>query len=289
VAQSNDDELALPDSWQQGDIIDLDGLPFVYLADLRNPVLPESKEFLGNETASDGENPYAAISIDVNKFVVISQTCDLIRNFSDIPTTLVAVVERVDKEELFACKKGISPRYLFLPTLEQDSQVANLDRIMTIEKAALLRIDVSKKMSAFSGEVEAQTLSESIARKFGRFAFPNEFNDAVSKFRSFINDKHNKDSTNGKTLQSIREIRVASSLGWANPKSELEFLFLFEDENLITKECKKFVSDLMQKFLINKAFPKIPAFRCTTYEDVTADAYRKSQVLDLNYLSNSKN
>lgn len=288
MAQSNDYEIALPDSWQQGDIIDLDGLPFIYLADLRNPILPESKEFLDSETVSVSQNPFAAISVDVKKFVVISQTCDLIRNFSTIPTALLAVVEKIDQSELLASKKGISLRYLFLPVLEQESQVANLDRMMTIEKTALLAVEPSKKITAFRNDDEARFLCESIARKFKRFAFPDEFTDAVSKFRSFINDKHNKDSSNGKMLQAVSEIRIASSLGWASPKSELVFLFMFEDEKLITKECKKTVDDLMKKFTTNKAFPNVPAFRCTTYEDLTAEAYRRSQVLDLNYLSKSK-
>lgn len=288
MAQSNDDDLALPDSWQQGDIIDLDGLPFVYLADLRKPILPESKEFIGNETVGDGENPYAAISVDVKKFVVISQTCDLIRDFSTIPTALLSVVEKVNEKELLASKKGISLRYLFLPALERELQVANLDRMMTIEKTALLRVEPSKKIAAFTSEDEAQVLSESIARKFKRFAFPDDFTNAVSKFRSFINEKHDKGSANGKMLQAVREIRITNSKGWADPESELKFLFMFENETQITEECKKSVDDLMNKFSPNKSFPQVPIFECKTYLDMSADAYRRSQVLDLSYLSNSK-
>ena len=147
MEQSNDQHASanrLPSDWQQGDIISVDGLPFVYLADFRNPLMPQSKEFFsgGEQTATD--NPYATVAIDVDKFLVISQTCDLIRDFDDAPTVQLATVEKVSAETIAGVKKRTTVRYLFLPGLESKLLVANLGQIFTVEKAVLLAVDPKK-------------------------------------------------------------------------------------------------------------------------------------------------
>lgn len=286
MAQNNDPAIKLPDDWQQGDTIKVDGLPFMYMSDLRNPLMPATKEFLDNEGQSTSENPYAAIAFDVEGFVVISQTCDLIRDFADVPTVQLATIEKVSPEKLANAKKRTIIRYLFLPALESKSLVANLDQIFTAEKALLLGVSSEHRMPGVRTDGEAQVLSESIARKFNRFAFPEEFTEALDKFRDFVIGKHHKASDNGKVLQSIAEIRVASSKGWADKDSEIHFLFLFENQSDITAKCEISIDDLMKRFVVNESFPVIPAHRCATFEDITADAFRRSQILDLNFVSN---
>jgi hypothetical protein len=285
VAQSNDDELALPDSWQQGDIIDLDGLPFIYLADLRNPILRESKEFIGNETVGEGENPYAAISVEVKKFLVISQTCDLVRTFSKSPTVQLAAVEKVSKVQLANSKKRTSIRYLFLPTLENELYVADLDKIVTVEKTVLSAVDLKTKICAVRNDYEAQILSDDIARKFTRFAFPDDFSFACSPIRDFIVKNHNKQNSTGPHLRSVVEIRVASSKGWLEKNSTFQLLFFFESKKTIDDDCEKSIEDVVNKFAVNSSYPEKPTFRCLTFEDITAADYRRSPLLDLNFLS----
>jgi hypothetical protein len=285
VAQSNEDELALPDSWQQGDIIELDGLPFMYLADLRNPTLSASKEFIGNQTIGDGENPYAAISVDVKKFVVISQTCDLVRTFSKSPTIQLAALEKVSKDQLANSKRRTSIRYLFLPTLEHELYVADLDKIVTVEKAVLLAVDLKTKICAVGSDDEAQVLSDDIARKFTRFAFPDDFSLACSPIRDFVIKNHNKQNSTGQQLRSIIEIRVASSKGWLDMTSTFKFLFFFEERKMIDDNCEKSIQEMINKFAVNRSYPEKPTFQCLTFEDITAAAYRRSPLLDLNFLS----
>lgn len=290
MAQSNDQPhpaKKLPDDWQQGDIIDAAGLPFVYMADLRNRLTDPSKEFFSREGQVAPDNPYAAVTVDVEKFVVISQTCDLIRDFSDVPMAQLATIEKVSPGTLAAIKKRTTVRYLFLPELESKSLVANLDQIFTVEKTVLLAVDPKKRKCAVRNDDEAQVLSESIARKFTRFAFPEEFTTALAKFRDFVVGKHGNASPNGRILDSIREIRVVNSSGWSGGNSEIEFLFLFGDRGDITSECEECVEALMKKFVVNERFPACPSFRCVTFEDITADVYRRSALLDLNFLSNS--
>jgi hypothetical protein len=288
VAQSNDEHTTaqrLPEDWQQGDILSVDGLPFFYLADLRNPLMPQSKEFLAGEEQAASGNPFAAVAVDVEKFVIISQTCDLIRDFSDVPTVQLATVEKVSAKILAGVKKRTTIRYLFLPELESESLVANLDQVFTVEKAVLLAVDPKKRKCAVRNDVEAQILSEGITRKYSRFAFPDEFTAALDRFRDFVVGKHHKDNANGKALRAVTEIRVTSSKGWTNKDSEIQFLFLFDHANSITKECEDCIGALMKLFVVNEKFPVRPLFRCLTFEDITADTYRRSQLLDLNFLS----
>lgn len=290
MAQNNDQlhpAKKLPDDWQQGDIVDVAGLPFVFMADLRIPLTEPAKEFLSGDEQVAPDNPYAAVTIDVEGFVVISQTCDLIRDFTDAPTVQLATIEKVSPSVFAGVKKRTTIRYLYLPALESKSIVANLDQILTVEKAVLLAVSPEQRKSAFRNDVEAQILSDGIARKFGRFAFPDEFTSAVGKFREFVVGKHGKANSNGRILNSIREIRVVNSGGWSSRNSEIEFLFLFDDSGDITKECEECVEALMKKFVVNERFPACPSFRCVTFEDITADVYRRSPLLDLNFLSNS--
>jgi hypothetical protein len=288
LAQSNDQHhpaKKLPDDWQQGDIVYIAGLPFVFMADLRNPLTDPSKEFLSGEGQVAPDNPYAAVTIDVKGFVVISQTCDLIRDFTDAPTVQLATIEKVSPSVFAGVKKRTTIRYLFLPELEPELIVANLDQVLTVEKAILLAIKPKQRKCAVRNDVEAQILSEGIARKFSRFAFPDEFTEALSKFRNSIIGRHDKNSQAGRTFQALKEIRVANSNGWADLKSEIEFLFLFENDEDITQECGSCIDDLMNHFVVNERFPVIPSFRCVTFKDITADTYRRSLLLDLNFLS----
>ena len=120
---------------------------------------------------------------------------------------------------------------------------------------------------------------------YSRFAFSDEFTNALAKFRNFVIGKHDKDSPNGRTFRALKEIRVTTSKGWASKDSEIQFLFLFDDASDITKECDACIDALMKLFVVNERFPVCPSHLCVTFENMTADAYRRSHLLDLNFLS----
>jgi len=290
VAQNEDHSEKINDilaDWRQGDLVLVPGLAFVYLADLRAPLTKESRE-RPQENANVEKSPYTPIASDTNGFVIVSQSCDIVRDCITAPMLQLAVVEKMDAERLALARKGSSSKYLFLPAFEAELLVANLDKILTIEKSVLLNIDKSQKRSSVRNDSEAQKLGDAVARKFRRFAFPGDLNDALRKFRQRIVGKTGKDSPEGRTYNSISEIRVTAKNGWNSNNPEPTFLFLFESESLINKEATQCIAKLMDCFQVGGRFAEMPEFRLVTYEDITADVYRRAPPLDLDYLSTVK-
>ncbi|MGH8558541.1 MAG: hypothetical protein ACRESZ_13990 [Methylococcales bacterium] len=277
---------ALLVEWRQGDIVTIPGLPFIHLADLRAPLTAMSQQFARENADAIEESAFAAIASNTGSLVIVSQTCDIVKDCTFTPTIQLAAVEKVDAAKLADAKRGSSVRYLFLPAEEAASLVANLDKLLTAEKSILVDSAVQKR-STVRDEHEARALSEAIARKFKRFAFPDDFNEGLKKFRKHIIEKSGKDSPEGRTYKAISEIRVTAANEWSNKKPELTFLFLFESGNLINSESKQCIAKLMGCFQLVGRFAEKPEFRMVTYEDITADAYRRSSPLDLDFISSS--
>ncbi|MGB8315660.1 MAG: hypothetical protein WCE69_14375, partial [Aestuariivirga sp.] len=204
----------LLEEWQQGDIVQIAGLPFIYLADLRNPITEKSREFAESDPQSIQENPFAAIADTASDFVIVSQSCDIIKDHLKFPTIQIAPLKVVDPNTLGNAKRGSSASFLFLPAFEAESIAANLDHIMTMEKSVLLHASKGPKKRAVRSDHEIKALGVAIARKFNRFAFPDDFNSALSRFQGRVVEKGRKNSPEGLVYQSVAEIRIVPANAW---------------------------------------------------------------------------
>lgn len=279
--------IELVKQWQQGDLIDASELPFVHLADLREPLTDASRQLAADEKP-EKDNPFAAVSVEARGFVIVTQTCDIVKSIAQLPTIQLAVLESVSQATLANAKKGSSGKYLFLPAFENDLLVANLDKIATAEKSVLFyKMDLSTQRSARNDE-EIAIMGRAIARKFDRFAFPDDFNIAMGKARVRILDKSGKDSLEGKAVDAIKEIRVVTENGWEANFPNPTLLFFFENLADLDESVKNVVAKIVDRFEKGGRFPDVPEFRCAGYADVDADTYRRSSPLDLDYLSGIK-
>jgi hypothetical protein len=194
----------------------------------------------------------------------------------------------VDLNALGNAKKGSSASLLFLPAYEAQSIVANLDHVVTVEKSILVLDGSGPRARAIRNDQELNVLGASIARKLNRFAFPDDFNEAMRKFQDRVISKAKKDSPEGHAYNSVSEIRVVTENAWGSPKPEPAFLFFFEDENSITESVRKLVSGLVDQFIVGGRYSEKPKFRCVIYKDVDAQTYLRSFRLDLEYLSKTR-
>jgi hypothetical protein len=154
---------------------------------------------------------------------------------------------------------------------------------MTVEKALILKWD--HQQGCVTDE-EKKLLRQAIARKRMRVAFPDDFVQFASKLQKRMQDKHSKQSDEGKALQALREIRVSARPSWNDNNPEILFYFIREEEQ---DDCNGIGWDKWLDKWLN-LLPKSGRFQSidglvVSLEDMTAKEYIESEQLDLDHLS----
>src|SRR5687768_2755327 len=124
-------------SWRQGDVTLDAGLEFLHLADLSRALSPASRQ-AAESIAQIGKVPTAAPAAlldEVPGLVVLSQTCDVVRSCERRPFVAVAPLVAVQPEQLQAVARLQQPAFAYVPAVAARGLVADLDRVMTVEKA----------------------------------------------------------------------------------------------------------------------------------------------------------
>lgn len=254
--------------WRQGDCV-LQTCDFYYQA---NPEFPI--------TASDIDPEDPLVADEVDGLCILTQTCDIVRKCLERHFLEVAPLVKVDDQVLIEVKKGLRPAYAYIPGVASQNLVADLDRTMTVEKSCLKMWD---RIEGCSNDADIRSFGDALARKRARFAFPDDFNILATKLQDRIKKKHAKDSSEGKALRSLREIRVRAAPSWeATGSVDVMFYFIkddedFEDNSGTVEQWLKLIPD-------SKRFKPINGVMCTL-EDITAKEYIESDRLDLDHLS----
>ena len=272
-ADENDVDRALQD-WRQGDCT-LDKHWFVHRV---NPALAITEA--GRSAAKEGAELAEAA---VTGLVVVSQTCDIVRACLDRPYLEVCPLVRVSDDALREIERGRRPAYAFVPRLAEQHLVADLDRVMTVEKPLVLNWT---RTTGWSSDAEGRVFAQALARKRVRFAFPDDFTFWVRKLQGRLIDKHDKNTQEGRALRALREIRVQAAPSWDSETVELMFFFIRDDEDVAFegKEWPTFLDAWL------KLVPAIGRFasvhgQVSTLEEITAADYVYSDPLDLDHLS----
>jgi hypothetical protein len=220
---------------------------------------------------------------EVAGFVVVSQTCDVVRSCNDRPYVEVCPLVEVDEDRLAEIQRGRRPAYAFVPLLAGRKLVADLDRVMTVEKPA---VAAWERTPGLSTDEEARAFAVALGRKRIRFAFPDDFTTLARKLQARLADKHDRNTDEGRGLRALREIRIQAAPQWDGEPVELFFWFIrhtadadFEGKNW---------ADLLKEWL--KLVPPSGRFtsvdgQVATLDDMTARDYVDSDPLDLDHLS----
>jgi hypothetical protein len=166
--------------------------------------------------------------------MVATQTCDIVRKCMDRPFVEVRPLIEVDPNTLTEIERGRRPAFAFIPNLVDQRLVADLDRVMTVEKGL-----VSKwlRHQGCCTDDEARRLADALARKRRRTAFPDDFVRFASPLTDRMSSKHGRNSEEGRALRALREIRVRAAPSWDAKDVELTFLFIRnEDEPALETE-----------------------------------------------------
>lgn len=167
--------------------------------------------------------------------------------------------------------------------LNGKSQVADLDRVMTVEKSVVAEWE--RKPGCLSDD-DVRALGQALTRKRARFAFPDDFANFAGKLQQRLRDKHDKATYEGEALRALREIRVRAEPSWNSSEVRLMFWFIRDEDQ------SQFNGIGWDKFLNQwlKLIPESGRYQgvgglVVALEDMTAKEYVESAPLDLDHLS----
>lgn len=224
---------------------------------------------------------------EVQGFIVVTQTCDVVRSCAERPFVELCPLVEVDDDRLREIQRGRRSAYAFVPLLSARRLVADLDRVMTVEKPL---VATWERTPGWSTDAEARAFALALSRKRVRFAFPDDFTALARKLQSRLADKHEKSTDEGRGLRALREIRVHASPSWDAPQIEIFFWFV-RNESDADFEGKNW-ADLFKEWL--KLVPTTGRFKSIegqvlTLQDMSAGEYVDSDPLDLDHLSMGSN
>lgn len=261
-------------TWRQGDCV-LGEHWFTHRLDRACPVTHAGR--LAAEEGGDlAEEP-------VHGFVVVTQTCDIVRSCAERPFVEVCPLVEVDEDRLHEIRRGRRPAYAFVPSLSERGLVADLDRVMTLEKPVVARWH---RTPGWSTDAEVRAFAQALARKRSRFAFPGDFTELAKKLHKRLTDKHEKNTDEGRGLRALSEIRVVASPSWDAERIDLFFWFVRREDDADFEGNRW--ADLLQAWL--RLVPATGRFmsvegQVATLQDMTAFDYVESDRLDLDHLS----
>jgi hypothetical protein len=262
--------------WSQGDCT-IGEYYFITRFDPLRPLTAGSQDLVATGIETD------LIESPVSGFVVVTQTCDMVSSCAKRQFLEVSPLISVTDEELAAIKKrSNSSKCAYIAGVAEFNLVADLDRVMTVEKAVVV---AWKRIQGCKNDTDTRYFGEALARKCSRFAFPDDFNICIKDLQKKIKDKHSKSSPEGNALRALREIRVRASPDWNADRVEVFFYFVRAEENdLLTDEQWNNWRNQWLKLIIQTGRFNWDGV-VLLLEDMNAKEYVESDRLDLDYLT----
>lgn len=257
--------------WRQGDVA-LDEPWFSHVADPSRPL---------TEVSAQANGEIQPLISEVAGLIMLTQSCDIVRSCVDRPFLEVAPLEKVEPGVLEQIRKGLRPAFAFVPATADIGLVADLDRVMTVEKAVAMNW---KRRQGCSTDAERRDFAQALTRKRARFAFPDDFVALTPYLQKRIQEKRDRQTDVGRALRALREIRVVAVPSWDSDKIELFFWFIRDETDPVQRHWPSLVADVLKLVPVKGRFNLIEG-QVTTLCDITAKDYVDSDPLDLDHLS----
>jgi len=260
--------------WRQGDCV-LGEQWFVFRV---SPAAPLTDEAVA-AAAGGAEN----VETEVFGFAVVTQTCDIVRGCHERPFVEVCPLVEVDEEKLQEIEHGRRPNYANIPGVSDQRLVADLDRVMTVEKPVVARWE---RVGGCLDDDDSRRLSLALARKRARIALPDDVVAFVTPLVNRMSTKHDKESDEGLALRALREIRVRAAPSWDAESVQLMFWFIRnQDEPSFEKRSWDILLEAWLKRMPATGRVAEVHGAVLTLDDMTARDYVESDPLDLDHLS----
>ncbi|MFZ1104789.1 MAG: hypothetical protein WAN86_18390 [Hyphomicrobiaceae bacterium] len=266
--------------WRQGDVILKPSFFMSHLAVAGSPLTPAAIEAAAELSGGDPQD-LLSVESEVAGFVVLTQTCDLVRECKMRPYVQLAPLREVTQEELEQIQRCERPAFAYLPALADRRLIADLDRALTVEKAVLVPLE---RVSALQTDAEQVAFGRALARNRARFAFPTPFNEAMSAFQKRMKSRAGKNSDEGRHVECLSEIRVVASPSWEAEKVSVT-IWLIKHSDPPNPQWTHWLDDWAKLVDQTGAYTLEGPLRLRFLDDMRASEYVASQPLDLDHLS----
>ena len=261
-------------TWRQGDFV-LGEDRTLFRLDVDTPLTAAAKE-----AASEGVD---TAEERVRGLVLVSHSCDIVRPTRERPFVQVCPLVEVEPSIGNQVERGRRPNRAFIPGTAEHHLVADLDRVMTLEKAVVARWE---KSGGLRGDNEERRFRLALMRNRGRAAFPDDFVMFSKRLTSRLSKKHDVDSAEGRALRALREIRVRVEPSWESSNIRLVFWFIRDEdtENFEGRTWDSYVERWLELIPPQGRFAEVDGL-IQTLDDISGREFVESDPLDLDHLS----
>ncbi len=271
-------------NWRQGDIFLDDQLDFLHLANLSTPHSKASIQVAQSLSRSGQtvENQITPVQQETLGMVVLTQTCDIVRDCLERPFIEVAPLVRTNEQLVEEIRRLKRPAYAYIPTVADSHLVADLDRTMTVEKSIIASF---KRTEGYKTDSEQRDFANALSRKRSRFAFPDDFVVAARDLQRHLIKKHNSQNDAGAYWRELQQIRICAIPSWNEAEVHLHWWFIKNNNPVAVETDWQLYIDRWLK-LVDKTgrFSSHSGIACRL-DDITARDYVESDRLDLDRLS----
>lgn len=271
--------------WRQGDITRDAGLEFLHIANLSVPLSPASKAIHATEHHVNADMEGVTPVLDeVPGFVLLTQTCDVVRDCEKRPFVEVAPLVELKTHEVEEVRRLKRPAYAYIPSVANDLLVADLERTMTVEKSIVAQWE---RISGWETDEEIRDFVQAISRKRSRFAFPDDFVHVMQPFQRHLTKQHGKQSEEGAHLKALREIRIRAAPSWSHDEVEINWWLIKDGEPQDYRSHWDKWAEGWHSLIkpIGRFHFELPL--ACTLDNLTGQEYVDSHRLDLDQLSTS--
>lgn len=275
VQLTPDEVTAIVKGWRQGDCVLEGELGFVHRFSLSCPLTAQAKAVEDSDVD--------LVEDAVMGFAVVTQTCDLVRDSESRPYVEVVPLVSVNDADLQLILKGQQPSYAYIPGVAGRNLVADLSRVMTVEKSVVAGWD---RVAGCVDDRQIRSFQFAVVRKRRRFAFPDDFVLCAGKLQSRLKEKHGKRSAEGDALRTLDEIRVRAEPAWNAEAVHLFFWFIrgADQEDIDDSGWADHLDKWLKLVKRSGRFVVVEGV-VSTLMDMTAQDYVDSVPLDLDHLS----
>ena len=192
---------------------------------------------------------------------------------------------KISDKDVSAIRKGRRPYLADIENVDE-TVFADLRRIMSVHKNVVCTWE---RRAGFTSDAARLHFAAALERKFGQFAFPDDFDQAIKGLRERVWSRHTKsDSEPGKIYRSLAQIQFRANPNWVANKRTIAVIAILRDEGgreVDREVIGKELEDTLKKIEWPQGYKwETPPFILATAKDFTAEDIIMSQRGDFDFL-----
>ncbi len=238
----------------------------------------------------------ACRSLDVDGFAMITQTCDVTREWKgkERKWVILAPVVKPPRDQWRSICSGSGSRYHTTETLKAHGLAIDLERMQTFSKLALAKVSKFRR-SGCSSQSERRMLAEAIGDKLTRPALPDDLTSseaghegAIAELEGCLTQAIEEEGDLGHFLRATHEIRLMpfgenTANPWETGTVEVLFYFIMRVPRLAATDLEQWepmAKDIVTLLKTNGRFRlRGVGYKIETWNSLSAAELKRSDRL----------